>query len=344
MSYILCILSSFSLILSFPKANLSILAFFALIPWIYVITNEAALKKVFLKSFIVGIITNLGIMYWLIPMFRTGGLPVVLGIFFWFLLCIYLGTYFAVWGLLVYRLKHISHSLYFVLYCSALWIVLEFIRNYLFTGFPWMLFGYSQWHNTTLIQICEYTGIYGISFLLVFINTALFSCIKYFKTSKKLQSSVLTALFLIIITTFTFGFLKLNNAQDVLSNSKKYSFTVLQGNIDQYKKFDVNYVEFIKKTYEQLVKKSSVYAHDVIIWPETSLPGLYNRDKYLTDWVKKLVQESNTKHIIGAFIADEGKFYNTAVFFDEDSTELDKYYKIHLVPFGEIFPLKDIIK
>ena len=57
---------------------------------------------------------------------------------------------------------------------AAWWVILEWIRSWIFTGFPWNLLATTQWRNINLIQICEYTGIYGLSFLVILINTALF--------------------------------------------------------------------------------------------------------------------------------------------------------------------------
>ena len=57
---------------------------------------------------------------------------------------------------------------------AAWWVILEWIRSWIFTGFPWNLLAATQWRNINLIQICEYTGIYGLSFLVILVNIALF--------------------------------------------------------------------------------------------------------------------------------------------------------------------------
>lgn len=57
---------------------------------------------------------------------------------------------------------------------AGLWVLLEWVRSWIFTGFPWNLLGASQWKNFSLIQICEYTGVYGISFLVIFVNIAVY--------------------------------------------------------------------------------------------------------------------------------------------------------------------------
>jgi len=57
--------------------------------------------------------------------------------------------------------------------CTVFWVVLEFLRTYVFTGFPWSSIGYSQYQFLSIIQIADITGIYGVSFLIVAVNGAL---------------------------------------------------------------------------------------------------------------------------------------------------------------------------
>ena len=66
---------------------------------------------------------------------------------------------------------------------AAWWTCLEWIRSWIFTGFPWNLAAVTQWRNENFIQICEFTGIYGISFLLVFFNVAVYFALRGFRYS-----------------------------------------------------------------------------------------------------------------------------------------------------------------
>ena len=65
-----------------------------------------------------------------------------------------------------------------LLIAPVFWVVLEFLRSYIFTGFPWSSIGYTQYKFLTMIQIADITGIYGVSFLVVAVNGALadYSC------------------------------------------------------------------------------------------------------------------------------------------------------------------------
>ena len=77
-----------------------------------------------------------------------------------------------------------------------IWVVLEYTRCELFTGFPWALFGYTQYENTALIQIADITGVYGVSFVLMLFNTAVFAGLTRIRHHKMHMAA---ALFVIIL-------------------------------------------------------------------------------------------------------------------------------------------------
>jgi apolipoprotein N-acyltransferase len=369
MTYVFCILSSLLIISSFPKINFFLSAWISLIPWVIALYYSKNLKNALIKSFLVGFISCIGIMYWLIPMFSVAGFNIILGSFLFFLMAFYMSLYFVGIGFAIFKYKNYFHKFYFPIFIAGLWVVIELIKNYFFTGFPWMLLGYSQWNNRLVIQIAEYTGIYGVSFLIVLCNMVLASLIIsvvgqtfrfafFFRKAKALpyiveekarlkpyHTLILQLIFLLILisSVLFFGYKKIQNIENNKNNNEKFSICVLQGNIDQYKKFDFEYKEFIKSRYEYLVN-SSTKNMDLYIWPETSYPGLYPNDTLLYSWLRNVVINSNSKHLVGMFVKDEGKFYNTILFVDEKAKELDRYYKVHLVPFGEVFPYKNVIE
>lgn len=99
---------------------------------------------------------------------------------------------------------------------SSLWILLEWLRSWIFTGFPWNLLGVSQWQNIMLIQICEYTGVFGVSFVVILINIALYFAIHGFRHSlpqgKYKRPYPLIVAIVILITSHSFGTSLYNNA------------------------------------------------------------------------------------------------------------------------------------
>ena len=72
-----------------------------------------------------------------------------------------------------------------IIVVPSLWIILEFLRSVVFTGFPWALIGHCQYPNILLIQLADIAGVYGVSFLVVMVNYALFSLIKFYRYKRQ---------------------------------------------------------------------------------------------------------------------------------------------------------------
>ncbi len=121
----------------------------------------------------------------------------------------------------------------FSVFAATLWVSLEYLRAHFLTGFPWLLLGMSQWKFTSLIQISEFTGVYGVSFLIIIINVSLARLIR----TKKIASFILLIAAVACVTAVSY-IIRLRN--DV-SSPPYMTVAVLQGNIDQYKKWDNAY-------------------------------------------------------------------------------------------------------
>jgi len=191
LKYFPALTSGFFLTLSFPDTGLSYLAFFALVP-LLVSIQSMTYKESFYAGFITGIFYFLTLIYWIVPTIHLyGGLHLIFAVGVLILLCLYLALYPAIFS---FTLKNFSfpktnikpdrltpgnsfnnlYRSYFIpLFAALLWSGLEYIRTYAFTGFAWGTLGYSQFNNLNLIQIADVTGVYGVSFLIVLVNSSL---------------------------------------------------------------------------------------------------------------------------------------------------------------------------
>ncbi|MFH1641087.1 MAG: hypothetical protein ABIA66_03880, partial [Candidatus Omnitrophota bacterium] len=163
----LCVLSAVLLILSFPSFNLEFLAWFGFVPVFFALNNKS-LKKTFFLFFITGLIFWSGVIYWLVHVTLSGAIVLIL----------YLALYFAIFGLIIRPCTRRSTP-YALIFIPSVWVLLEYVRSHLFTGFPWALLGYSQYLNLPVIQIADITGVWGVSFLVMMVNVAIveiFSC------------------------------------------------------------------------------------------------------------------------------------------------------------------------
>lgn len=361
----LCYLISFLLVFySFPKYSLSFLAFFSLVPSLLIIIHCKTFLSFIKQISIFSLLVNFSLIYWIVPTFNMAGIPFFISVIAAFLLAFYLSIYWNIFFIAVFLLKNNYFKLYNIIFLSCIWVLLEYARTYVFTGFPWNLLGYSQWNNLMIIQISDITSVYGVSFFIIFINIYLtymidlfifskffntltyFFCvfkkikISYFKNSIKKKDLYCSTIFLFLLIVFvcSYGLYRLH-----FFNINKYSkdrmkISVLQGNIDQYKKFDFQYFEYIRGTYKNLINLNKNV--DVFVWPETAYPFIFSKN--INYFLNGVNVQSN--HIIGSFYKFDNKLYNAAIFLDCDLNVIDYYSKIHLVPFGEYFPFQQYLK
>lgn len=324
----LCLLSAFLLILSFPNFNLWVFAWFGFVPLFFAIKDKPK-GKAFLLSYLTGVIFWLGIIYWLIHVTLPGMIFLVL----------YLALYFGLFGLTInyYGLRTKNYELLFV---PLAWIILEYLRSHLFTGFPWALLGYSQYLNLPVIQIADITGVLGVSFLVMMVNVFVYKAIAY-KLGARGKRGGLVLPFLIIFLSLGYGFYKLNQTPDTRQQTP-LKISVIQGNIPQELKWDIGSREFIIDKYLTLTRQAIKDEPALIIWPEAALPVVLEEEPQFFKRVEEFVKDINTPLLLGA-VTLRNSYYNSALLLSRKGRILNRYDKLHLVPFGEYIPLRKIL-
>ena len=325
----LSLASAALLVLSFPGFNFWILAWVALVPLFFAIENQAPLKA-FLWAYLTGFVFFLGIIYWLVHVSLPGMIIVAA----------YLALYFGFFGLIVnYSKLQTPYSQLFLI--PAAWVALEWIRGHALTGFGWALLGYSQSYNLPIIQIADIFGAYGVSFLVVMLNAAIFFTIKNFRSKNEFLAPMVVTAVLIVIT-LGYGVFRLNN----VFTGEKLRVAVVQGNIPQDQKWDERFVGMILERYGMLTKSCVQDKPDLIIWPETSVPGFIEDQSILLEWMKNLAVGADAPILAGApryeKTGSEELYHNSALLFLKNGSLSQHYDKTHLVPFGEYVPLRNL--
>lgn len=328
---ILPILSALLLSLSFSSFNLWLLAWVGFIP-LFIALEKRSLRHTFIITYLCGVIFWSLTIYWLVHVTLIGQAVLIL----------YLSLYFGLFGYAVFCLRFFSASncLFFI---PSAWVLLEYIRSYLFTGFPWSLVGFSQYKNLPVIQIADITGAWGVSFLVVFINFALYLLLR-----KQLKLRGFLICVGVLFISLSYGFLKLSQDQGDGSLREpsplfqKIKVSVIQGNIPQELKWNRQAVNFILNNYKELTIEAAQDKPDLIIWPEASVPALWGQDDTEFTRVFSLAKELKTDLLVGAVSHLQEKYFNSALFIDKTGNPSDIYHKVHLVPFGEFIPLKNI--
>jgi apolipoprotein N-acyltransferase len=330
---------------AFPKLNLSFLIWVSFIPLVFVIM-QTGLRQSFLYGFASGFVFNAVGLYWLVPMLQsnTG--------YYWqtlVVVCVlwtYLALYWGIWGLCLVLLKNVTQkavkselgaNILIIIFGSCIWVLLEYIRTYFLTGFPWMLVGYSQSECSKIIQIAEFTSVYGVSFLVIFCNLCFYFWILKPKSNSKYLCMALT----LIVAVVLFGIVRINKFK--FFGGKEYSVAIAQPNIDQYKKWNVAYKGEIISRLKKYACKIAENKTDLVLWPEAVMPETIPRDEEIYNDAKNIAAVTGGLSIIGS-LYNEGKCcYNSVLAFEDSSKYKAVHNKNHLVIFGEFVPFRKIL-
>jgi len=341
-SLLLAAFSGLLLAVAFPAFDLHLLAWIALLP-LFLALRGKSVKDGFWLGGTTGLVYFVGTVYWVTnSMHVYGGIPLVPASLLMLLLCAYLALYPAVFGAAAVHIRKKHPSLFFIA-APALWTALELARTYVFSGSPWSLLGYSQYLALPVVQIADITGVYGVSFLIVLANAALAEFIMDRKSWFGLIA-VLVALTLAL----GYGFVKLRTP----AQRAGIKVSVVQGNIEQDKKWDPAFQGETLAMYKQLTREALKEQPDLVIWPETATPfyfsGAAPMDQALTADLVSFVKQNRVSLLFGSPTYEVkpnrriiGR--NSAFLLSAEGRVEASYHKIHLVPFGEYVPLRNVL-
>lgn len=322
------ILTGILLAVSFPNCNLSFFAWTALIPLLLSISRANSNSQAIKVGFVSGVIFFILSMHWLTQITFFG----------WLFVSAVEALYFMAFSFLSYRVIKSQLSVIFkIIWLASVWTVLEFIRSEIpVVGLGWNLIAYSQTQYLPIIQSANLFGVYGLGFFIVLVNGCLFFA---FQDLKKIRQNLRYFLFAaaIVLSLVYYGQTVLS---EKVSPNEYLRVSVLQGNIPQAVKWQVMAKEKIIEVYEKLSQLAALDQTDLIIWPEASFPGYFNRDMQ-AEKIYRLAEQEKTPMLIGGLHWEsETKLYNSAYFITKNGTALSRYDKLRLVPFGEYIPFK----
>jgi len=339
---LLSILSGIFLTLGLPRLELYFISWVALLPLFMALQGKSS-KQALGLGFLCGLAHYLTTLYWIrYVVYHYGGIPLPLTLLILLLLCSYLAVYPATFALAAHRLEH--RPWLWVLALPAVWVSLEWVRAHLLTGFPWANLGYTQTPMAPLIQVADITGVYGISWLIVLVNTSIMACFGRFR----LRSSPLVALVCLTVVAI-YGSWRLNMMESLQKQAAPWTVAVVQGNIDQAHKWDPPYQQETLNRYLQLSLAAASHdpRPDLIVWPETAAPFFYGIEQQLTMQLNQMIREIGVPVLLGSpaakVIDGKPRLLNSAYLIDPAGGVVDDYAKQHLVPFGEYVPYQKIL-
>ncbi|MBI3087868.1 MAG: apolipoprotein N-acyltransferase [Candidatus Omnitrophica bacterium] len=323
------------LVVSFPNVNQPYCAWVALVPWLVLLQKVPSLAA-FGWSWLTGFLFFLGSLWWLVHLTAFGGPAAILG---WLALCAYLALYFGVFGWVVQRFTlHVSRFAQLLLVPSA-WVALEYLRSHLLSGFGWNLLGYSQTPALSAIQMADLTGVWGVSFVLVLMNAG----IAQYLTEQDRRRRVIGVLIGIgaVAAMWQYGTWRLGQT----FQGPPARIAVVQGNIPQQEKWDEAFEAAILERYARLTRQAAQQGPQLVVWPETSVPGYLGLDEALTDQVSFLARSVKIPLLVGApmgvFRGERWALTNSAALLEADGAPLESaapWLRAILPPIGEFVP------
>jgi apolipoprotein N-acyltransferase len=229
---------------------------------------------------------------------------------------------------------------------ALLWTVLEYTRSAGTLGFPWAVIGYTQHANPTLLSLAAYTGVYGMSFVVVLVGATLAAIARDLRAARRLSKSSRIALVGAAVIAAAGFFLR--SAPD--RGAETIRVAVLQGNIEQGAKWNPEWAERTFATYEDLSRRAAEAGAELVVFPETAVPGALNSDPILRDRMARLARETGAAYVVGSVAVERGpgrralEFFDSAFAIQPDGSFGARYDKSQLVPFGEFVPFRDWLR
>ena len=307
---------------------------------IYKISLLSSIKQTFLAGWALGFGWFLFGLYWIGSAFIVAD---TYHIYFMPFAVIFLPSLLAVfWGLAFLFAKLFTRnkdsSLMMIIVLLSLF---EYVRAFIFTGFPWLMPSMVLSGNEYLIQAFSYIGSFACN--LVVITLSVLPFIIFSNIQKKII--VFLICFIPITSLFLFSFLRHNNKETQTYNNQLV--TIVQPNIEQKEKWNINKRNIHLKKLIELSNYSNYKQENLerlIIWPETSFAGFIPNEKLvLSSLAKKILKNPQSKLVVGLLRVNQNDIHNSLVFLNSNGEIIYEYDKLHLVPFGEYIPLRHVL-
>ncbi len=223
---------------------------------------------------------------------------------------------------------------------AALWILQEWMKTWLLTGFPWLFVGYAFTEQYWLSSLAPVAGVFAISFVAVLLAASFIELLRH-----RVGYMIVSAALLVISTSLWL----INPQWTKPKGTPDLSVSLIQGNIPQDLKWLTEYQVETLEIYATLTR--SEWGRDIVLWPESSIPMFQTEAFGFINEMVKIAKATNTTWVTGIPYKDEAAFdpstdkyapfYNSVIALGSDAEGL--YKKQRLVPFGEYIPFEGML-
>jgi apolipoprotein N-acyltransferase len=361
LDYLRAAVSGFLLALSFPKFGHPAFAWIALAPLLTALARESrsrfvrplGLAHALRLGLLTGVLYFAGTLYWI-----TGVMAVYGGIATWAAvlvngaLILYLALFPGLFAVIVRRL-FLSVGRRALLAAPVVWVATELGRTYLFTGFPWVLLGYSQASVLPIAQLASLFGVWGVSMLVASVSAGL--ALFALEPAAAGRSRWLPAATVLAVVLAVAGWGSRRAATAAWTREgEPVRVGLIQGNVDQGQKWSPDSAAAIFDSHIRMTRQAIGAGAEFVLWPESSTPFRFEEDQADADRLRALARQARVPILFGS---DEvvwrndvtrgvrrvvDKMFNSAFLVRPDGSTGGVYRKMHLVPFGEYVPLQQV--
>ncbi|HKB10492.1 MAG TPA: apolipoprotein N-acyltransferase [Vicinamibacterales bacterium] len=356
-SYALAVASGVLLALSFPKFGHPAIGWIALAPLVASLTGTT-LRRALTLGLLTGVVSFTGTLYWITRvMVMYGDLQFWVAVLVNAALVLYLSLFPAFFALITRRLL-IAYGRRALIAAPAVWVTTELGRTYLFTGFPWVLLGYSQVTVLPIAQLASVVGVYGVSMLVASVSVAAAATlvpgrrargvrpIRRWWARQFLQLTPLHFAVLAVIAVAVWGARRAAGGE--LTRGDVIRVGLIQGNVSLRERSDPARLPIIFDNYLRMTRQAIAQGAELVIWPESATPFAFESDPASAARIRALAHDTKVPILLGSDQIAPGaggvptRYYNSAFLVRPDGTTGGAYRKMHLVPFGEYVPAKRV--
>ncbi len=356
---LLGLISGILLGISFPPIPLPFLIFFSLIPYLYVIEKKEKLSSVNRFTYFTIFFFSLITLYWVGSWTKEADpFLMISGILLMFIN----PAIFLIPSTLYFLCKKLYDKNIALFLMPLFWVSFEYAYSLTDLRFPWLALANSLAYFNWFIQIADIIGSYGISLLIFYINIFLYLFIKNYKDDKntRLRYALIAIVFFVIPVAYG-----MNKTFTYQHSQKRIKVGLVQPNLNPWNKWEEGDLDRQLELYLSISQKAVDRGAKLIVWPESALPVylLSGNYPYEVERVRQFTDSNNVYLMTGMpdayFYFDLSKApkdakrlrngnvaytsYNSILLFSPFSSNVQKYRKIKLVPFGEKVPFVEYL-
>ena len=319
------------------------MAWVALTPLLVALAEAPSPAHGFRLGYVAGAISSLGIVYWTsIVVVQYGGLALPLGVAVMVLLCLALALFPSVFGWMVSRWAR-TYGTAALLLAPVAWVATEILRAHTLFDFSWCLLGYSQHANLPMLQIARYAAVYGVSFVVAAVSSALAFLV--LERRRGPRAAALLAAASLLAVVWMHGEWRLSQVPPEVGRLR---VGLVQASIAQDEKWDAAHAWGNVDRHLELTRRAVAQGARLVVWPESALPFLFDRTPVVASQLRDVVRQNRISLLFGNDDREErgdapGRIWVGAKMIDPEGTVVLRYHKIRLVPFGEYVPIQSVL-